>query len=200
MSSTRWLVLMAVVLATVVIVATFHPTPSSGAPDPPPKPPREPLEGRVDTLEHDTDRTNTDRLVVDADVAKQIAALNARIDQLQAALETANQAILLLTSVRTASAPVPPRPNPAPPGPTTHTVTSTSGRNYQAMAQCESGGDWSYNGPSGFDGGLQFLPSTWIAAGGGEFAPYAYLATPQQQMIVADRLPLTAWPVCGTRA
>lgn len=202
MTPTRWLVLMALVVLTVAVVAVLLPTPGSSTPDPPPKPPKEPLEGRVNTLEHDTDRTNTDRLIVDADVARQIADLNARIEQLQAALETANQAILLLTSVRTAPASPPPRPNPAPPGPTTTSPSpsSSSGRNYTAIAQCESGGDWTYNGPSGFDGGLQFLPSTWIAAGGGEFAPYAYLATPQQQMTVADRLPLSAWPVCGKLA
>ena len=32
-----------------------------------------------------------------------------------------------------------------------------------ALANCESGGRWHYNGSSGFDGGLQFHPSTWAA-------------------------------------
>lgn len=48
--------------------------------------------------------------------------------------------------------------------------------------------DWHYNGPSGFDGGLQFSPSTWLAAGGAVYAPVAYQATPDEQMSVAEHL------------
>lgn len=83
----------------------------------------------------------------------------------------------------------------------------TSGSAYWiAVAACETGGgdpnaiDWDYNGPSGFDGGLQFLPSTWTANGGGDFAPYAWGATPAEQMIVAERTQAGAasdpWPNC----
>lgn len=71
------------------------------------------------------------------------------------------------------------------------------------LADCESSGDWTYNGPSGFDGGLQFSPSTWTANGGGEFAPYAWGASPEQQITVARRVLASqgpgAWPVCGRR-
>ena len=35
------------------------------------------------------------------------------------------------------------------------------------------------------DGGLQFDPGTWRAAGGTRFAPYAYQATPEQQIRAA---------------
>ena len=38
--------------------------------------------------------------------------------------------------------------------------------NWDAMAQCESGGNWSANTGNGFYGGLQFAPATWAANGG----------------------------------
>lgn len=67
------------------------------------------------------------------------------------------------------------------------------------VASCESGGRWNYNGGSGFDGGLQFLPSTWLGYGGGRYAPYAYMASPMQQISIASRMALSHWPVCGAR-
>lgn len=39
-----------------------------------------------------------------------------------------------------------------------------------------------------YDGGLQFRPATWRAAGGTVYAPYAYMATPDEQMSVAEHL------------
>jgi hypothetical protein len=43
----------------------------------------------------------------------------------------------------------------------------------------------SWGGPSGR---YQIIPSTWLANGGGRFAPAAYLATEVQQSIVASRI------------
>ena len=37
---------------------------------------------------------------------------------------------------------------------------------WDALAQCESGGDWGINTGNGFSGGLQFTPSTWAGFGG----------------------------------
>lgn len=54
------------------------------------------------------------------------------------------------------------------------------------MAQKESSGNWSINTGNGFYGGLQFTQSTWEASGGLKFAPRADLATPQQQIMVAE--------------
>ena len=67
------------------------------------------------------------------------------------------------------------------------------------VASCESGQRWNYNGGSGFDGGLQFLPSTWLGYGGGRYAPYAYMATAMQQISIASHMALSHWPVCGAR-
>jgi len=73
--------------------------------------------------------------------------------------------------------------------------------NWQAIAACESGGNWSANTGNGFYGGLQFTQQTWLGYGGGQYAATANLATPAQQIAVAERVlagqGIGAWPVCG---
>ncbi|CAN7493275.1 transglycosylase family protein [Terrabacter sp. LjRoot27] len=59
---------------------------------------------------------------------------------------------------------------------------------WDQIAQCESGGNWHINTGNGYYGGLQFLTSTWLGAGGGDFAPRADLASREQQITVANRL------------
>ena len=70
--------------------------------------------------------------------------------------------------------------------------------NWDAMAQCESGGNWSANTGNGFYGGLQFTPATW-AANGGVGSPAT--ANRDEQIRVARNVlntqGLGAWPVCG---
>ena len=72
---------------------------------------------------------------------------------------------------------------------------------WTGVAQCESSGNWSINTGNGYYGGLQFSSPTWLGHGGAEFAPRADLATPAQQIEVAERVLLTqgigAWPHCG---
>lgn len=72
---------------------------------------------------------------------------------------------------------------------------------WDRLAACETGGRWSYDGPSGYDGGLQFHPDTWIAYGGGEYAPTADRASRAQQITVAERVQAgqgwDAWPACA---
>jgi len=76
--------------------------------------------------------------------------------------------------------------------------------NWYAIAQCESGGRWTYNGSSGFDGGLQFLPTTWTALHMGY--AYAWEAPAAVQIAAAEKLLAgvggrgwTQWPVCWWR-
>jgi len=73
---------------------------------------------------------------------------------------------------------------------------------WDRVAQCESGGNWAINTGNGYQGGLQFSPSTWTGHGGGEFAPSADQATKEQQIAVAERVLASqgkgAWPTCGT--
>jgi hypothetical protein len=95
-----------------------------------------------------------------------------------------------------ASAPAPEPPaQPAPP------PAPSGGADWYAIAQCESGGNWSVNTGNGFWGGLQFLPTTWFAFGGGPFdgvGPFPYSAA--SQIAVAERVLASqgpgAWPNC----
>jgi nucleoid-associated protein YgaU len=59
---------------------------------------------------------------------------------------------------------------------------------WDAVAQCESGGNWSINTGNGYYGGLQFSQSSWAAAGGLQYAARADLATKDQQIAVAEKL------------
>ena len=74
---------------------------------------------------------------------------------------------------------------------------------WDAVAQCESGGNWSINTGNGFSGGLQFHPQTWTGHGGGQYAPSAHLATREQQIAIAEKVRASqgwgAWPACTSR-
>jgi LysM repeat protein len=78
---------------------------------------------------------------------------------------------------------------------------SSGGVNWSAIAACESGGNWSTDTGNGFYGGLQFTEQTWLAYGGGQYAPSANLASESQQIAVAQQVlagqGIGAWPVCG---
>jgi hypothetical protein len=74
---------------------------------------------------------------------------------------------------------------------------------WDALAECESGGDWHVNTGNGYYGGLQFTMQTWLAYGGGRYAARADLATRSQQIAVAIQTQAGqgwgAWPVCSRR-
>lgn len=80
-------------------------------------------------------------------------------------------------------------------------ATAATDGEWDQVARCESGGNWSINTGNGYLGSLQFTQSTWAAHGGGEFAPSAQLASREQQIAVGERVLATqgrgAWPVCG---
>jgi len=80
---------------------------------------------------------------------------------------------------------------------------SSGGVNWPAIAACESGGNWAASTGNGFYGGLQFTEQTWLANGGGRYASSANLATPAQQIAVAQNVlasqGIGAWPACGAR-
>ena len=70
--------------------------------------------------------------------------------------------------------------------------------NWDAIAQCESGGNWAINTGNGFFGGLQFTAGTWRANGG---SGTAHSASREEQIRVAENVlhsqGIGAWPVCG---
>jgi transglycosylase-like protein/LysM domain-containing protein len=81
------------------------------------------------------------------------------------------------------------------------TPASAAEHNWSGVAACESGGNWQINTGNGYYGGLQFSQSTWAGYGGTALAPRADLASPAQQITVAERVlagqGIGAWPVCG---
>lgn len=74
---------------------------------------------------------------------------------------------------------------------------------WDRLAQCEAGGNWGINTGNGFQGGLQFSPSTWRAHGGQEYAASANQATREQQIAVAEKVLASqgwgAWPSCSRK-
>ncbi|BCO78192.1 resuscitation-promoting factor rpfE [Mycobacterium intracellulare] len=92
---------------------------------------------------------------------------------------------------------VPPPPGPDVPPPPPVRAYSV---NWDAIAQCESGGNWSISTGNGYAGGLQFTPSTW-RANGGSGSPSG--ASREEQIRVAENVlhsqGIGAWPVCGRR-
>lgn len=74
---------------------------------------------------------------------------------------------------------------------------------WDIIAKCESGGNWSINTGNGYYGGLQFNLATWKSMKGTDFAAYPHQATRAQQITVANRLyavyGYAPWPVCGKK-
>ncbi|WP_055525590.1 transglycosylase family protein [Streptomyces graminilatus] len=81
-------------------------------------------------------------------------------------------------------------------------ASAATAAEWDAVAQCESGGNWSINTGNGFYGGLQFTASTWAAYGGTAYASSADQASKSQQITIAEKVLAGqgkgAWPVCGT--
>ena len=82
-------------------------------------------------------------------------------------------------------------------------ISATAGAdsvNWDAIAQCESGGNWGINSGNGHYGGLQFKPATW-SANGGAGSPAG--ASRAEQIRVAENVLRTqgikAWPKCGAK-
>jgi len=77
-------------------------------------------------------------------------------------------------------------------------AANADGVNWDAVAACESGGNWAINTGNGYYGGLQFTMGTW-QSNGGAGSPHA--ASREEQIRVAENVlqsqGIGAWPVCG---
>ena len=75
--------------------------------------------------------------------------------------------------------------------------------NWDALAACESSGDWHANTSNGYYGGVQMDLTFWRNYGGLRYAARPDLATKAQQIVVAERglaaQGVGAWPTCGWR-
>ncbi|WP_328427165.1 transglycosylase family protein [Streptomyces sp. NBC_00443] len=81
-------------------------------------------------------------------------------------------------------------------------ASAATASEWDAVAQCEAGGNWSINTGNGYYGGLQFSASTWAAYGGTAYASTADQASKAQQIEIAEKVLAGqgkgAWPNCGT--
>ncbi|MET8473333.1 transglycosylase family protein [Streptomyces sp. NPDC006422] len=81
-------------------------------------------------------------------------------------------------------------------------ASAATSSEWDQVAQCESGGNWSINTGNGFYGGLQFSASTWSAYGGDQYASTADKASKAQQIAIGEKVLASqgkgAWPNCGT--
>lgn len=79
-------------------------------------------------------------------------------------------------------------------------ANAADGGTWDAIAQCESSGNWAINTGNGYAGGLQFSPSTWTAYGG---TGSAENSSREQQIAVAERVQAAqgwgAWPSCSAQ-
>lgn len=143
------------------------------------------LEDRLDAL--DAQRSATEAAVAEmadlrASIGAALAEQEAELDSIDAALAAAAEQVVS-SAPPTASAPVPGPPYNA---------------DWDAIAMCESGGNWHLD--STYDGGLQFHPSTWLGYGGGRYARYAWQASREEQIAIAEKVLAGqgpgAWPNC----
>ncbi|MGH3520944.1 MAG: transglycosylase family protein [Haloechinothrix sp.] len=78
------------------------------------------------------------------------------------------------------------------------TPAQASSVNWDAIAQCESTGNWSINTGNGYYGGLQFSLSTWKAYGG---SGMPHEQSRAEQIRIAEKVlqgqGIGAWPHCG---
>ena len=108
------------------------------------------------------------------------------------------QAIAELAAyLQTVTTTVAPRRTPAP----------ATNFDWDTLAACETGGNWSANTGNGYGGGLQFAHtarwSTWRAYGGEQYAPHPWQASREQQIDVGERVlessGFGAWPGCSRK-
>src|SRR6185295_4880968 len=93
----------------------------------------------------------------------------------------------------------PPAPAPGPAGPVVEMTTAAvpasaapTGTGWDAVAACESSGDWSANPGNGYYGGLQFDSATWDRYGDDQYAE-ASDAPPEAQIDAAESMPYDGW-------
>lgn len=88
----------------------------------------------------------------------------------------------------------PPTPSPSQSAP----QPAGSGGVWEALARCESGGNWAINTGNGYYGGLQFSLSSWRAVGG---VGYPHQASRAEQMRRGEMLRAQGgwahWPSCA---
>jgi hypothetical protein len=134
-------------------------------------------------------------------ISEDIVAVTAPVDPVVEATTTTIDLSWLNTTTTTVPRVV---VDPAPIQTTVAVNYATGDSVWDSLAQCESGGDWGYGLVNGtFSGGIMFATSTWIAQGGGDFAPFPYMASREQQIVIAEKTLASGgwgqWPGCSLK-
>lgn len=82
-------------------------------------------------------------------------------------------------------------------------ASAASMNTWEALAECESSGNWRADTGNGYYGGLQFADGTWDAFGGERFAGTADNAAKREQIRIAEKVldvqGWGAWPACSAK-
>ena len=108
------------------------------------------------------------------------------------------------TAPPTTQPPPPPPPPPAQPPPPPDSGGGlgdpSSYATWDALARCESGGNWAINSGNGYYGGLQFSLGSWQSVGGTGLPSNASRET---QILMGQRLQARSgwgnWPACASK-
>ncbi|MEI7593614.1 MAG: transglycosylase family protein [Actinomycetes bacterium] len=99
----------------------------------------------------------------------------------------------------------PPDPTPAPQVQAAVSTTPDPGTGsvWDRVAYCESHNVWSTHTAPGFSGGLQFADASWRSYGGTAYSAFAWQASREEQIVVAERILASAgwkaWPACSRK-
>ena len=174
---------------------------------------REELEERLDEMDAaraEAAQAQAELAELEDEVLSSVAAQEEEVAEMEEAIEAAERREALeaaaaaeaaeeaAAAAEEATSQPPPSISAPPPPPPAGGYSA----NWDAIAQCESGGNWHID--STYDGGLQFHPDTWLAYGGGRYARYAWQATREQQIAIAEKVLAGqgpgAWPNCFVAA
>ena len=94
-------------------------------------------------------------------------------------------ASMLITG--TSSKPAPVTTTTTAPTTTTTLVSPGVMAQWAKVAHCETNGNWKHQGAM-YEGGLGILAWNWRYYGGTSYAPHAWQATPEQQVLIAVKI------------
>jgi hypothetical protein len=166
----------------------------------------------------DDDDPNADRVEAAAESETSLVNLrrqSSEVDQARAGALQSLRSTTTTTAPPTTTTTAPPTTTTTAPPTTTTTAPPTTEppppdtggglgdpgdyASWDALAECESGGDWSINTGNGYYGGLQFSQSSWQAVGGPPGLPSEH--SRETQIAMGQRLQAAqgwgAWPACS---
>ncbi len=160
--------------------------------------------GRVDaaSAESETSLINLRRESSRADLAKASALKSMRTTTTAPPTTTTTVPPTTTTAAPPTTTTAPPvtEPPPEPPPSSGGLGDPNNYASWDALAQCESGGNWQINTGNGYYGGLQFSLGSWQGVGG---TGYPHEHSRETQIAMGQRLYASsgwgAWPACSSQ-